>query len=388
MRSPDHPRSRGEYILARSALPRARGSSPLSRGILNVMSIVCDTSGIIPALAGNTQFDNIVFDYRSDHPRSRGEYTLIDSYQRKKSGSSPLSRGIRPVGYQPTKEEGIIPALAGNTEFASNVTWQHKDHPRSRGEYGVVRRRPSPDGGSSPLSRGILIMRPRLHVAPRIIPALAGNTAGVRPAWAQWGDHPRSRGEYLAYSSLDHGPDGSSPLSRGIQASGWHPHVHARIIPALAGNTPVVSSVRLLDGDHPRSRGEYDPALPIGRRRPGSSPLSRGIPWAELAVGVGIGIIPALAGNTRASHPDDPHRGDHPRSRGEYRLAIPDPLRDLGSSPLSRGIRGDWRGNSGHSRIIPALAGNTDRRLRRRCPDQDHPRSRGEYLYTAAATAP
>ena len=71
--------------------------------------------GIIPALAGNTAQNSLVSKMPSDHPRSRGEYSLTFLMRMEKLGSSPLSRGI-PGGSIPLPPfSGIIPALAGNT---------------------------------------------------------------------------------------------------------------------------------------------------------------------------------------------------------------------------------------------------------------------------------
>ena len=111
----------------------------------------------------------------------------------------------------------------------------------------------------------------------------------------------------------------------------------------------------------------------------GSSPLSRGI-RAELAVGVGIvGIIPALAGNTNTTPPATFLGRDHPRSRGEYDQKVWASLDAHGSSPLSRGIRSQASGQWTYLRIIPALAGNTLRGFAQLDIRRDHPRSRGEY---------
>ena len=77
-------------------------------------------------------------------------------------------------------------------------------------------------------------------------------------------------------------------------------------------------------------------------------------------------IIPALAGNTLGSPEYRSKNRDHPRSRGEYALvggAIPSVV---GSSPLSRGIRRALDIICAPEGIIPALAGNTYRRVRRR----------------------
>ena len=72
-----------------------------------------------------------------------------------------------------------------------------------------------------------------------------------------------------------------------------------------------------------------------------------------------LGIIPALAGNTRFHAFRCLHIPDHPRSRGEYVPVAQQVRVGLGSSPLSRGILSAGRVLGFQQRIIPALAGNT-----------------------------
>ena len=110
----DHPRSRGEYRLDTITAERDAGSSPLSRGILGWGCGGSAGAGIIPALAGNTESSHSPPIDRGDHPRSRGEYSLVG--------------GV-----------GVV----------------EKDHPRSRGEYPMPATKSTYKQGSSPLSRGI-----------------------------------------------------------------------------------------------------------------------------------------------------------------------------------------------------------------------------------------
>ena len=213
------------------------GSSPLSRGIhaRPDQDIILDR--IIPALAGNTNKLPFLRRKCRDHPRSRGEYVSPQLAGNAGLGSSPLSRGIRQELCNRARLRRIIPALAGNTRERLNGLIVDTDHPRSRGEYGGRKAINPPAGGSSPLSRGIQLMIASLFGEPRIIPALAGNTAGsARGRRAGW-DHPRSRGEYGICRWFNLQGQGSSPLSRGIlqRREGWR--VLSRIIPALAGNT-------------------------------------------------------------------------------------------------------------------------------------------------------
>ena len=258
-------------------------------------------------------------------------------------GSSPLSRGIQQAGHQRKQTGRIIPALAGNTSPLARRPVPRPDHPRSRGEYHSVTRGERFTPGSSPLSRGIPSGDPCLGYRTRIIPALAGNTAFPDLGAFSSEDHPRSRGEYAHIDDCLPTRDGSSPLSRGIRV--WQDRVAkgVGIIPALAGNTyPKMTGVPS-DWDHPRSRGEYRPHCRAMSAVDGSSPLSRGIQKAESARLVAARIIPALAGNTTGATPARSHRKDHPRSRGEYAVTFCPLLTRTGSSPLSRGIRRFFR---------------------------------------------
>ena len=135
--------------------------------------------------------------------------------------------------------------------------------------------------------------------------------------------------------------------------------VPSGIIPALAGNTGSSGSRSGFLEDHPRSRGEYTHPDYLRPAVVGSSPLSRGIRCGSSASRVWVGIIPALAGNTRYLHRLDRDRSDHPRSRGEYRTWSTRSASSSGSSPLSRGILGGQCLGFLRGRIIPALAGNT-----------------------------
>ena len=214
-------------------------------------------------------------------------------------GSSPLSRGIPVGGTSENRGARIIPALAGNTQPRNQGHGGGRDHPRSRGEYGPTETPRQVAEGSSPLSRGIQAQAQKWAAETRIIPALAGNTCGSRHQGQPTPDHPRSRGEYTRPSIADPRHVGSSPLSRGIQGLSQERIARQRIIPALAGNTPEGGIRSVTPADHPRSRGEYphDPAMVGGRL--GSSPLSRGIRAEALSHSSSTRIIPALAGNTR-----------------------------------------------------------------------------------------
>ena len=114
----------------------------------------------------------------------------------------------------------------------------------------------------------------------------------------------------------------------------------------------------------------------------GSSPLARGLPEAQDERVPGRGIIPARAGFTPRGHSEiSPHQ-DHPRSRGVYHLASALTGAEVGSSPLARGLPAPARHPPSRPRIIPARAGFTSSLWSILAKGEDHPRSRGVYLWT------
>ena len=234
---------------------------------------------------------------------------------------------------------GIIPARAGFTRRAVGGRRCPWDHPRSRGVY----TRPSP-----------------LHSPEgRIIPARAGFTWTKRPSGSPTTDHPRSRGVYGEKGRRAISRSGSSPLARGLR---WETRIVLKkewIIPARAGFTTDHDRNRRPGRDHPRSRGVYPPSSSRSSPRGGSSPLARGLPGDSRYIQKFVGIIPARAGFTQDLGPGVLPAGDHPRSRGVYTAAEDGVRRELGSSPLARGLRARRIETRAGRGIIPARAGFT-----------------------------
>ena len=315
-----------------------------------------------------------------DHPRSRGVYDtkvgVIETYV----GSSPLARGL-PV---PVRGTGlplrIIPARAGFTRTAASNQRPCSDHPRSRGVYAVCRGDQVPEGGSSPLARGLHGRRLKGRRRIRIIPARAGFTSGRSFIDRPETDHPRSRGVYRSAGLCTTFNLGSSPLARGLRSRGRSLTHDRRIIPARAGFTPSWASRFESATDHPRSRGVYRQGAPHNRRSVGSSPLARGLLAKQMRRSCRAGIIPARAGFTHTTMTRLSASRDHPRSRGVYNDGPPQDGNDRGSSPLARGLRPGAGRRPVSRRIIPARAGFTWTTFLTMVSAPDHPRSRGVYL--------
>ena len=152
----DHPRSRGVYLKEADRLAQERGSSPLARGLRRPECHRDRRRRIIPARAGFTSTYRAGRPPYPDHPRSRGVYLVIMSVLIVLSGSSPLARGLRATPLERELETRIIPARAGFTNTMRCALICAMDHPRSRGVYPVGLVEKSLVKGSSPLARGLL----------------------------------------------------------------------------------------------------------------------------------------------------------------------------------------------------------------------------------------
>ena len=315
------------------------GSSPLARG-LRARPVRPDGHGrIIPARAGFTSSRSPATSRRPDHPRSRGVYRGTHAAHRRKTGSSPLARGLPRSLEQLSCAGGIIPARAGFTLPRCLSRTATEDHPRSRGVYPNILE--------------------KLGDALGIIPARAGFTPPPSGRRGPSRDHPRSRGVYYCLTSRSISPCGSSPLARGLRRLRPFARTSSGIIPARAGFTAQGAPIRIDVPDHPRSRGVY---LAVKKKRggtKGSSPLARGLRHGEGRDHRRGGIIPARAGFTCAWYSQGHRPSDHPRSRGVYVGASIYPITKGGSSPLARGLPGKNTDNIEFGRIIPARAGFT-----------------------------
>ena len=215
--------------------------------------------------------------------------------------------------------------------------------------------------GSSPLARGTPGKLRKEQLPSRLIPARAGNTRLQGQRESSRAAHPRSRGEHVKIKKPSVAPTGSSPLARGTLHCPARRSPLPRLIPARAGNTSPVQSMKTSRSAHPRSRGEHAKSTAACRFNSGSSPLARGtprrgyrrIPWWRL--------IPARAGNTKYAAALDEAYEAHPRSRGEHALGFLLIVWFVGSSPLARGTHGRTVVECHYCRLIPARAGNTRR---------------------------
>ena len=137
--------------------PRPRtavGSSPLTRGKPQIVQLVGQVGGLIPAHAGKTSEMLVSISIGPAHPRSRGENICSPCMPSALSGSSPLTRGKLIAYTHALRQVRLIPAHAGKTRSTRGACVWPRAHPRSRGENIDRYPRHYCTAGSSPLTRG------------------------------------------------------------------------------------------------------------------------------------------------------------------------------------------------------------------------------------------
>ena len=271
-----HPRLRGEHALRwRHCLPPV-GSSPLTRGAHLYCAAPPWRAGLIPAYAGSTKPIPGKNLRHGAHPRLRGEHKWSEFTTGFGQGSSPLTRGARVTGPRNYKFVGLIPAYAGSTLGGLMTCSQLGAHPRLRGEHLALGAAKLPPDGSSPLTRGARQRLVGTRWRAGLIPAYAGSTIGAMMLGCICRAHPRLRGEHEIVKYPSTSPAGSSPLTRGALRL---VRLMARVtglIPAYAGSTGGISATPAQHGAHPRLRGEHSCCASTLSRASGSSPLTRG----------------------------------------------------------------------------------------------------------------
>ena len=131
------------------------GSSPLARGLPRDGMSPMIARRIIPARAGFTGQAREGHQGSRDHPRSRGVYKACHFTSAVIKGSSPLARGLLAMISAGHGMMRIIPARAGFTFYGGCIEDGSEDHPRSRGVYRPIGRDVLLITGSSPLARGL-----------------------------------------------------------------------------------------------------------------------------------------------------------------------------------------------------------------------------------------
>ena len=332
----------------------------------------CRLIGSSPHTRGALPSSRIPDGAREDHPRIRGEHLSDLPGEHDGPGIIPAYAGSTP---RPSRAgapfSGSSPHTRGAPARASSTGHATRDHPRIRGEHSRAVFDDRPAVGIIPAYAGstkyaLSRSRPSAGSSPHTRGAPPTSRRRTRPRR----DHPRIRGEHPgnplaevvgagiipAYAGSTHtsmygseGNSGSSPHTRGArEAPSWQT-TDTRIIPAYAGSTAQGGDNDVgVMGSSPHTRG---------------APLTPLRPWARTQ--------------------------DHPRIRGEHRVAAVTVLPVEGIIPAYAGSTWDrdtaWHASDGSS---PHTRGALHLRFLLPPLTEDHPRIRGEHVVDATGCGP
>ncbi len=149
-----YPRWRGEHAALAPVVYRAPGLSPLARGTQDAGNNGRRAIRFIPAGAGNTPLNTDATLKFAVYPRWRGEHNCTIHIELSCGGLSPLARGTRFIQLVKFTLPRFIPAGAGNTNGNALIFRNLAVYPRWRGEHANPGYTTSNGFGLSPLARG------------------------------------------------------------------------------------------------------------------------------------------------------------------------------------------------------------------------------------------
>ena len=274
------------------------------------------------------------------------------------TGSSPRVRGTVKIAGSVVLSLRFIPACAGNGGLPPPDNVQGTVHPRVCGERGTLRPAQGDRGGSSPRVRGTVLAHGWTPRRCRFIPACAGNGDPPALRTSRLAVHPRVCGERLVFEGQDGLDGGSSPRVRGTVRGQYGSSGPGRFIPACAGNGAFSPCSTTEPSVHPRVCGERDRGRPVDLLDDGSSPRVRGTGRSRSTRPGHSRFIPACAGNGARGSLRRRSPSVHPRVCGERVSEHWNRTVIDGSSPRVRGTVNRLDGLEQLRRFIPACAGN------------------------------
>ena len=252
-----------------------------------------------------------------------------------------------------------------------------KDHPHIRGTNATCSSSSFSIQGSSPHTRDKYVKKNFHHFLSGIIPAYAGQICKINIHIIIFQDHPRIRGTNGKWD-IEYKPvKGSSPHTRDKYFGKLIPQDWRRIIPAYAGQIPLLVLPFTIPWDHPRIRGTNLWNLHFAIILGGSSPHTRDKSLLHSPLRTGYRIIPAYAGQMPPTSGAGNSFPDHPRIRGTNLSMRCKYLIYPGSSPHTRDKFSDLITVIKAAGIIPAYAGQMNWLILISLKNQDHPRIRG-----------
>ena len=212
---------------------------------------------------------------------------------------------------------------------------------------------------------------------PGSIPASAGEPIPPPPLFGTIRVYPRERGGTDSGSILIARQKGLSPRARGNQVVLELEPVGIGSIPASAGEPISAPSMRRARGVYPRERGGTGMVKATDDYLEGLSPRARGNRSSSAMRRPSPGSIPASAGEPCSIACRSRASGVYPRERGGTPITHPTPPDGTGLSPRARGNRTDEVERGFVFGSIPASAGEPGPACGRSRCSGVYPRERG-----------
>ena len=354
-----------------------RGLSPRVRGNRVADPEAFVAKGSIPARAGEPEGGSSLPAGGTVYPRACGGTTMMAVIGYFFPGLSPRVRGNprRPDSLKPPA--GSIPARAGEPPNPHH----HPDHrgvyPRACGGTVLVRIPTDLVHGLSPRVRGNLAQRGFADVQLGSIPARAGEPARRCAECSADMVYPRACGGTVLRTAYINKAAGLSPRVRGNRAGQRVAGVGVGSIPARAGEPTWIGLLGSSCVVYPRACGGTVEQRWQILDREGLSPRVRGNQPPAADAGSGRGSIPARAGEPRVVAQRDGQHGVYPRACGGTRgtPSLASPARGL--SPRVRGNPKGVPDEQAEKGSIPARAGEPSPAVTRELPGRVYPRACG-----------
>ena len=314
-----------------------RGLSPRVRGNQLAEELREPRAGSIPACAGEPRKAPAAAAVSRVYPRVCGGTVELRLLRVHPLRSIPACAGEPPGVRSPARSDRVYPRVCGGTSRVPDPLNQGK--------------------GLSPRVRGNLLSGFRARKDDGSIPACAGEPSTMPVARGFCQVYPRVCGGTLATLGQSVTPPGLSPRVRGNQHDPVRGDRTGGSIPACAGEPRSISGRTVCWRVYPRVCGGTQPP-PVGlTREPGLSPRVRGNPAPRAPRCHRCGSIPACAGEPSCAPCGAAARAVYPRVCGGTNVAPREQEERRGLSPRVRGNRSAAGCAAPSPRSIPACAG-------------------------------
>ena len=272
-------------------------------------------------------------------------------------GLSPRVRGNPPPPRRTARPAGSIPASAGEPRRSRAWNWSRRVYPRECGGTRLPAALTELPNGLSPRVRGNRHVEVGRLLAPRSIPASAGEPPTRSPISPTERVYPRECGGTVGgeRGAVDVG--GLSPRVRGNPSTARASTGRARSIPASAGEPTLGKRRAILLRVYPRECGGTGDLALESQELAGLSPRVRGNRSGRAGEPLRRGSIPASAGEPEQAAHDGHVLGVYPRECGGTVRKAMGPCSCAGLSPRVRGNPDRTPAEEASTGSIPASAG-------------------------------